>query len=241
MFVDRGLNRRVLAASALLAFVVAGTLGLMIFVVAALRDSAGEAKHGEDVVAAANRLERLALDLETGTRGFVIARQEGFLGPFRAASAAYPEAAHRLERLGREGSVQLRRARTIETEIATYRRTWAESVIATARSRPAVAQRLVSTGIGKRQMDTIRKRFATFIATQQRVTARHTADRDSWGRTGMLVGGVAIGGSLLLILVFGSYVFRLVTSPVRRIAECARRLAAGDLSARVTERGAGEV
>jgi signal transduction histidine kinase/CHASE3 domain sensor protein len=235
------LNMRVLAASAVLALLFVGALGLMIFVVQSLRTSAAGAKHSEEVVAAANRLERLALDLETGARGFVITGQEGFLRPFTAASASYAAEVRVLERLVRDDPVQLARARQIGSAIATYRRTWAAPVIATARTSLAAARRTVATGRGKRQMDGIRGRFATFITTQRRITERRTSDWDSWGRTGVVVGAIAIVGSLLLIVVFGSYVFRLVTSPVRRIAEGARRLAAGDLTARVPDEGGGEI
>jgi signal transduction histidine kinase/CHASE3 domain sensor protein len=235
------LNTRVLAGSVVLAILVAGTLGLMIFIVQSLRTSAADAKHSEEVVAAANRLERLALDLETGTRGFVITGQESFLQPFTAASASYPAEARALEALVRDDPVQRARAGHIESAIANYRRTWAAPVIATARANAAAARHIVATGRGKRLMDGVRAQFDSFIATQRRVTERRTSDWDSWGRTGIVVGAIAIAGSLLLILVFGSYLFRLVTSPVRRIAEGARRLAAGDLAARVSEEGVGEI
>jgi signal transduction histidine kinase len=235
------LNTRVVAASAVLAILVAGTLGLMIYVVESLRDSAADAKHAEEVVAAANRLERLALDLETGARGFVITGQEQFLQPYTAASRSYPAEARALEGLVRDDPVQLARARQIESAIASYRRSWAAPMIATARTNPAAARRVVATGRGKRMMDGIRARFDAFISTQREVTDRRTSDWDSWGRTGVILGAIAIAGSLLLIVVFGSYVFRLVTSPVRRIAEGARKLAAGDLTTRVSEEGVGEI
>jgi signal transduction histidine kinase/CHASE3 domain sensor protein len=235
------LNSRVIAGSAVLAILVAGTLGLMIFVVQSLRNSAADARNSEEVVAAANRLERLALDLETGVRGYVITGQEQFLQPFTAASRTYPAEARVLEGLVRDDPMQLARSREIQSRIAAYRRAWAAPVIATARSDPAAARRAVATGRGKRQMDAIRARFDSFIAEQRQVTERRTSDWDSWGRTGVILGAIAIAGSLLLIVVFGSYVFRLVTSPVRRIAEGSRRLAAGDLSARVSEQGVGEI
>ena len=235
------LNTRVVAGSAVLAILVAGTLGLMIYVVQSLRTSAADAKHSEEVVASANRLERLALDLETGARGFVITGQDRFLQPFTAATATYPAEARELQALVRDDPVQLARARRLESAIGAYRRTWAAPVIATARTSPAAARRIVATGRGKRQMDGIRARFVSFIATQRQVTQRRTSDWDSWGRTGIVVGAIAIAGSLLLIVVFGSFLFRLVTSPVRRIAEGARRLAAGDLTARVSEEGVGEI
>jgi CHASE3 domain sensor protein len=45
--------------------------------------SAQLARHSEEVLATANQLERLVVDLETGGRGFVITGQERFLEPWQ--------------------------------------------------------------------------------------------------------------------------------------------------------------
>jgi signal transduction histidine kinase len=50
----------------------------------------------------------------------------------------------------------------------------------------------------------------------------------------LLVAALSAGATALLLLIFGSYLYRLVTVPVRRIAD-------GDLEARVPERGVGEI
>jgi signal transduction histidine kinase len=110
-----------------------------------------------------------------------------------------------------------------------------------ARRDPAAAARRIATGAGLRLMATIRRGFTSFVAAQQRLSVRRAAHNDDERRRAVLLGGLAIGGSALLILIYSSYLFRLVTVPVRRIAEGARRLSAGDLAAQVPERGVGEI
>src|SRR6185437_8920463 len=56
-------------------------------------------QRAEQAVIAASSVENLVLDLETGTRGFVIARDDRFLQPWRQARRQLPAAAARLQEL----------------------------------------------------------------------------------------------------------------------------------------------
>jgi CHASE3 domain sensor protein len=71
-----GLTGRMAVASGLLAFTIGAAFTVLLFSVADLRISGRLARHSEEVQAAANQLERLVIDLETGQRGFVITHQE---------------------------------------------------------------------------------------------------------------------------------------------------------------------
>jgi len=94
-----GVARRVVVASGLLMLLVGAAFAVLIFSVADLRKSERLARHSQEVLTAANQLERLVVDLETGQRGFVITGQEEFLEPWEDAMAALPEQASTLERL----------------------------------------------------------------------------------------------------------------------------------------------
>ena len=82
-----GLTQRLLAASAALAVVVAGGFAVMLLAIDDLRDDERRARRSQALTVAANQLERLLLDLETGARGYVLTGQEQFLAPWRAARA----------------------------------------------------------------------------------------------------------------------------------------------------------
>ena len=85
-----GLTRRMMIASGLLALVIATAFAVLLSSVADLRSSERRARHSEEVLVVANRLERLVVDLETGQRGFVITGQARFLQPWRDAQGAFP-------------------------------------------------------------------------------------------------------------------------------------------------------
>lgn len=72
-----------------------------------------------EVLATANQVERLEVDLETGQRGFIITGQERFLEPWNAARAALPEQSRTLEELVADNPVQESRARRIAPTAST--------------------------------------------------------------------------------------------------------------------------
>jgi signal transduction histidine kinase len=236
-----GLNARIAVASILLAVLVMGAFGLMVSTIQDLRSSSAAARASEEVIATANRLENLALDLETGQRGFALTGNRTFLRPYLASVAQYHMVARRLEGLVRTDPTQLRRARELEKQLTAYRSDWAERVIAAAEHDRAAARRLIATGQGRRRMEALRARFATFVGTEQRRAVAHGRHSDDGGRRGILIGLAAVLGSALLILVYATYLFRVVTVPVRRVADAARRLAGGSEPTRIPEHGVGEV
>jgi PAS domain S-box-containing protein len=55
-----------------------------------LTKAAAAADHSNEVLASAHRCEKLAVDMETGLRGFQITRDKAFLEPYKTAQAALP-------------------------------------------------------------------------------------------------------------------------------------------------------
>ena len=72
------------------------------------------------------------------------------------------------------------------------------------------------------------------------LTARQT-DADSEAHRATVVAGAGLVGSIVLIVLFGSYLARAIVLPIRRAARMASRVAAGDLGVRMPETGIGEV
>ena len=74
-----GLTLRVLVASIVLAIIVGGTFAVLLNAISAERQAAGLALQSQTVLASANRLQRLVIDLETGARGYLLTGEDGFL------------------------------------------------------------------------------------------------------------------------------------------------------------------
>jgi len=96
-----GLTRRMIVASGLLGIMVSAAFAGLLVSVADLRGAAQSARHSEQVLMAANRLERL--DREAGERGFLITGQEDRLRLWRTSQTALPGQASHLESLVADG------------------------------------------------------------------------------------------------------------------------------------------
>src|SRR5688572_22521067 len=77
------LEARLLAASALLALVIAGAFIVLILALSDHRDATRAAAKSRNVTVEALTLQNLALDVGTGIRGYVLTGRESFLEPYR--------------------------------------------------------------------------------------------------------------------------------------------------------------
>ena len=228
-------------ASAGLAALIGAAFVILIVAIVNLRSQSRTERHSEEVIATANKLEKLVLDLQTGARGYVISHHGVYLKPWQNANAAFPEIASNLLKLVKSNPTQTKRAKRIIAGIKDYEVTWADLVILTAAENPSKARALVITGVGEQKVDLLRTEFDTFVAAEQMQSdmLRKKADRQE--NYAIAFGAFGLGSSLLLIGVFGFYVAWRVVGPIRRVAGATQRLAAGDLTERVLEGGRDEI
>ena len=235
-----GLAGRMLVATGLLALIVAGVFVLLLVALGDEREAERRAEQAGSVLVTATTLERLVIDLQTGSRGFILSEQERFLEPWHAALKEIPAEGRTLERLVID-PVQKKRARSINEAIRSYIDEWTLPLIKTARADAARGRTLVAAGEGKRRMDAIRAQFQRFLDAENAIATDRRADADSAADRARAVGLGSIAGFVLLILLFTGYFARTVVVPVRRLSDAAARLGAGDLSARVPQGGGDEI
>ncbi len=230
-----------LLASGLLMLILAAAFAVLLVAVADLRESAGAARSSEDVLATANELERLVIDLETGVRGFVMTREEQFLEPWDNARRNLPGRAAALERLSAGQPEQARTARRIAQAASAYIDQYAAPLLQAARRGDPAARGLAATVEGKQRVDAIRVDFDQFIQAERRNAEALEARADGAARRAVVaaVGGLAV--SMLLVLVFAGYLIRAIVQPVLRAAQMAVRLAGGNLSTRMPATGVAEI
>jgi signal transduction histidine kinase len=236
-----GLTRRTIGASAVLALLVGAAFAVLVRAVTEERDSAERAIRSQEMIEAAGRLERLVLDLETGQRGFLIAREERFLQPWQTARDGYRAAADALLRAARGVNEQARMARQIAAAVGSYITDYSIPLVEAARRGDASASSHEALDEGKQRVDALRTQFDTFVDAERRrfISRQEAADSDA--QRAIFIGAVGLAGSTLLIVLFGTYLTRAIALPIRRAADMAGRLAGGDLSSRMAETGAGEV
>ena len=233
------------AAMGIAATVVAAALAtlfvLLLLAILSYRHASTTARHAQQGIASANQLETLALDLETGLRGFVITKDEKSLKPWNQALDAYPKQMQELLRLSADNPGQEQRARGIRAAIRSYLRDYSLPLINFLRRNPGVESRIVRAGGGLNKLDTVRARFNTFVTSERSLADERDAKARRTGRIAIGLGAGSLALAVLLIVLLTAYLARRVARPIRITAEAAGRLADGDLSSRVEERGVAEV
>ena len=228
-------------ASGVVALLVSGAFVILLLAIDNLRGSAEETRDAREELIAADGLEKLVIDLETGVRGFVITGEERFLAPWNEARAAFPGQAMRLERLVAGDPGQPRRVRRIVRDTWSYIRDYATPLVEDTRRREPSARSVAVTEEGKRRVDRLRAEFDRLTGTERaRITAREES-ADASARRAVAASVAGIGGSILLILIFTGYLTRVIVQPIRRASSMAGRLAGGDLHARMPETGVAEI
>ncbi len=233
----RSLTLPTIAALGVVLAVVAAMFATLLFTTRSLDATSNSGRRSTQLQQEALQLERLAVDLETGVRGYLITRDRDYLAPYEQGRRSLGAHVHRLLTL--TGPEQRPQALAIRDSLSAYVHQYAEPLVRA--DDPGDAAVLAAARDGKRQFDDIRAQFAAFNAAQQRVTdERRNHSQDLRHRMiALAAGGALISALLLIALAFAVHKFILV--PIRLVAGAAGHVAEGDLEARVPDTGRGEV
>jgi two-component system sensor histidine kinase/response regulator len=207
--------------------------------VRSLDRTADAARHSEEVLHASNALERRVVDLETGLRGYLLTRDERFLAPYVAARHEIPGRVEELDLLVR-APAPARRLQTLKRRLNHYMYGYAPPLRENGLSMTRSAM-LAQTRVGKEKMDGVRRAFAAFDATEETLAIMRRDRAGHGSRTTAYVAASGLALSALLLILLAGYLRRRVLRPVRRVADAADRLAAGNLGVRVPAEGSGEI
>ena len=119
--------------------------------------------HTHQVIADAQLVLRLAIDMETGQRGFLLAGEDEFLEPYLEGGELYQVTMKRLQKEVADNPAQVRRLEKIDRLIAKWQSVAAEPEIAARRLVKAGAidadflQQVLAEGVGKDILDEMRQ------------------------------------------------------------------------------------
>ncbi|MDX6628136.1 MAG: hypothetical protein QOH00_382 [Gaiellales bacterium] len=238
---NSGLTRRMVAASGLLALIVAAAFALVLLAIADLRRFQNQTSHAQEVLTASNELERLLLDLETGQRGFILTGDGRFLQPWTVARERFPSRARALLQQVAGDPSEVRWARRIARDETSYIRDYSVPLVNAARRGEASARSVSEVAEGKRRVDAMRADFDRLLAAERRNAAKADARADAAAWHSKLAAAAGLFGSIALIALYAGYLTRAIVGPVRRAARMADRLAGGDLGTRMIESGPDEI
>jgi signal transduction histidine kinase len=233
------LSARIIAASVVLAVLVAGVFAVLIYAVVTLDNAREREAASKDVRTALVGLEQLVSDLETGLRGVVLTGNPRFLQPARAAGREVDGRARELERL--VSPTQRERVRELRGAINDYVGDYLLPIVDLAQENLRAVQQTLAAAEARRRTDAIRATFNALQSSEDQRAAASAASATTQSRRAIVLGIAGLLACALLIVLFGLYLARSTAHPVREAATAAARLAEGDLSVRLSERGPGEV
>jgi signal transduction histidine kinase len=171
--------------------------------------------------------------MENGLRGYVASGRERSLDPWSAGLKAYPPQVRKLENLVSDVPSQQAEVARIKEQIGDYVNLWANPLLGLARQRLRVAQSVAINGTGRMRIDELRGSFGRLF-TQEQGLARTREQRAEKNSSRAIAAGWSGLGLLVILAGGGGFYFRRsIVKPVLTVAQASRRLAEGDMSARV--------
>ena len=236
-----GLTARLALAGALLLALVAAAFALLIGAIGTLHDDSRDARRSAEILSAAHRAEKLAIDIETGGRGFVITGDESFLKPWRSGRRQLPRDLVALRRALAGAPAEQALVTELQGQAATYIEDYSAPLVAAARRDRTVAGLTVASKEGKRRVDEMRRLFDRLASAETRRAAAHREAANEAGARAVRLGVILALAVVALLLAAAAFLHRSVIAPVVAVAGAARALGSGNPDARAPERGAAEV
>jgi signal transduction histidine kinase len=239
-------------ASALLTLLTSAAFAVLLLTIHDQQSSAQLARRSREALVAAVRVERLLVDIETGTRGYLLTGDDRFLQPAHDGEAGFAQASSELVDLtkiteqnevpGRLAEIHVSgTARAIKIKGESYIRDYFHPLIAAAERGDPAARSVEQTQLGKVKLDDIRSDSNTLAQTEQRVAVERD-DRARENANQATIAAIAgLGGTVVLVGCFATYLSRAIVRPVRQASVTAQRLASGDLSTRMPTTGVAEI
>ncbi|HTH45485.1 MAG TPA: response regulator [Oxalicibacterium sp.] len=158
-------------------------------------------EHSERVIGTANEVSKLAVDMETGMRGYALTGKTPSLEPYQLGKPRFASEMQTLRADVADNQAQLDRLDRIQALHDQWDQ-YAQKVIETRRDNRDI-QTLLDGNVGKTQFDQIRSEFENFIDLEQRMRKERSDEARSVTFT-IIIGFLILSiGSAGLLAFFG--------------------------------------
>jgi signal transduction histidine kinase len=226
-------------AAGLVSLLVCVLVATALVAIVALRQAGTRETQAKDVDVAALRVRATAADEQSALRGFALSRNPRFLTLFGRAHTRLPRDLATLRSLAGD-HVQRARVELLADRLRRYYEDYAENVILIAQISPSAARTKAAGDEEKRYSSAISSTLAAILRAEDTRAKSASAHAHAVASAAIRVGVAALVVSTALVLLFGLWVSRGIARPLRRVASASAEVAAGDLSVRLEEGGAGE-
>jgi signal transduction histidine kinase len=232
---------RAVVASALVATLVAATFGVMLIAVSDLSRSTDVQARTRDATTATLGLQQTVNQLESSLRAYLLTGNRRFLAAWQKARVQVEPSLGKVNRLLDDEPTERARASALSALIREYVNEYGDPLIGIYQISPRAADQPLATRQGAFRIDTIRGSLGDLLAAEgSRATSDAAASRHSAARA-VQIGIAALAVAAGLLALFSLFLVRGIAAPVHSVAAAASRVAGGDLSTRLPEKGAAEI
>ncbi|WP_426343975.1 response regulator [Pseudoduganella sp. R-32] len=143
--------------------------GIFVVLFAYLMSTWSAVESTERAIGNAQELRKLAVDMESGMRGFLLTGDDAYLAPYIAARPRFEASSESLRELVEDDSTQVERLRQIRAQHQAWMRA-ADQMIATRRQQGDYLG-MLRAGAAKAALEDLREQFRAFIAHEERERA----------------------------------------------------------------------
>ena len=235
LFDDLPLRRKLTLVFVSLICVV-GLMGMIVtHEVGIVHDTVNLNQHTYQVLDQVALMTEGMVNQETGTRGYLISGDTGFLDPVTSGRRQFEQALSTIRELTMDNAAQQARLEQVQAVAGKWRREVSEKEIALMGAADTVeqARTLEASGAGKASMDGFRAIVTEVANAEKTLLAQRQADQDRAMATSnyTLWGGVA--AIIVISVIFGMLLSSSIGRPIAYMTQVMEKLAAGDLTATV--------
>jgi methyl-accepting chemotaxis protein len=200
--------------------------------------------HTDMVIARANLLVKLAIDAETGERGYLITGKDSFLEPYRAGIARFDKELYELRSLVSDQPVQVERLNKMEVIFDRWELENASPLIEMRMKSHVLRGEIVeaiASEEGKVLMDELRVLVDEFVAFEESLLVQRSAENEAATEMGQLAIIVGPSIAILAAMIIGIFLARSMSNNIGAVAKAARAMASGMLDQRADVNSGDEI
>jgi PAS domain S-box-containing protein len=238
----RGLTARMLVGCGLLVVAFAVAFALLLTALRDLDSKSHWTTHSMIVLALSGKTQNSVSDMASAATNYVEDGDRAARPRFDAARAQVLRNTAALEQLVRDNPTQLRAAAAMRSSSEVLVHDWADRYVQLADSgQRRQAARLMTQDSLRSRMGALRGEFEDFNDREEALGTSRARTAHGHATEASDVVKAAFASLLVVVLLLLATLSRGIVNPIRRMAHAARRLALGDLDARVPEGSTTEV
>ncbi|MBW8014914.1 MAG: PAS domain S-box protein [Planctomycetes bacterium] len=246
-------NKLVAGFGVLLLLFVAFSVAVMYNMANVKKQFSYVVEHDAAVIANANQLLKLVVDMETGQRGFCITHNEKFLEPYINSHDEFDELLKIEKKLVGDNPPQVKALEGIEALVDQWLEKAAVPEIAKAREAAASTDTneqnklrkelaaLLEAGTGKALIDEIREKFSEFIKTEMELLNQRYAAASQTTRNTNKITLLMVAFSVVFGLSIAVFTIRGIINSVAKLLEGTKIIAAGNQKHRIEIKSKDEI